>query len=153
MKVFQEQIGHIPHPEAEVQPEDGGSVELEEEEYEACPNHPFEDNINNRIQYDEKSEMPKISFTAKEVYDQSYKLSKLVPHWKTEADNPINNFIPESEKPFKQNESTFLPPLAGVARSQPKLPPLALRKIGTGPMLAGTLALSQRQTSPQTMIK
>lgn len=45
-------------------PEENGSVEVEPEEYEEKEDHPFELNINNRIQFDEKSEMPKITFNA-----------------------------------------------------------------------------------------
>ena len=45
--------------------------------------------------------MPKVTFKSKEMYDESYKMSQKIPIWKTPQENPINQFVPASEAPFK----------------------------------------------------
>lgn len=45
--------------------------------------------------------MPKITFAAKEVYEQVKSLGYKIPHWQSERDNPINQFIPSDEQAFK----------------------------------------------------
>ena len=44
---------------------------------------------------------PKVTFAAKEVYNQIKHLGQKIPHWTSERENPINQFIPSQEQPFK----------------------------------------------------
>jgi len=44
---------------------------------------------------------PKFTFASKETYEQAVSLSTKIPHWKTQAENPINQFIPECEQNYK----------------------------------------------------
>ena len=45
--------------------------------------------------------MPKVTFSAKDTYDEVKKLSQKIPIWSQPAQNPINNFIPYDEQPVK----------------------------------------------------
>jgi|LakMenEpi03Aug12_release.lakeMendotaPanAssembly.Ray.scaffolds.fasta_scaffold182546_3 hypothetical protein len=47
--------------------------------------------------------MPKVTFRSKEMYDEAYKICHKIPIWKGNNDNPINQFVPASEQPFKQS--------------------------------------------------
>ena len=40
---------------------------------------------------------PKVTFAAQQVFNEADGLSKKVPTWNTERDNPINVFVPEAE--------------------------------------------------------
>ena len=55
----------------------------------------YEHQINNRIQ--SEASLPKVGFSAKEVYDQVKTLNAKIPFWTSENQNPINQFVPSQE--------------------------------------------------------
>ena len=57
--------------------------------------NPYEHTINSRLKADSHG-MQKISFAAKETFEQALILSQKIPRWKTNSENPINNFVPPS---------------------------------------------------------
>jgi hypothetical protein len=38
------------------------------------------------------------------MFDESYKMSQKIPFWKTPQENPIHQFVPASEMPFKMSK-------------------------------------------------
>lgn len=49
----------------------------------------------------DRDQMPKVTFRSREMYDETCKISNKIPFWKTPQENPINQFVPASEMPFK----------------------------------------------------
>ena len=94
---------------------------------------------------------PKVTFAAQQVFNEADGLSKKVPTWNTERDNPINVFVPEAEQTYKgvseevlqahtmrENRSMKLSTLAGKERTL---------------QLAGTMALEKRKMSPLSKLR
>jgi hypothetical protein len=46
-----------------------------------------------------------VTFSGKEVFDQIVNLDNQKPNWKTDSENPINYFVPNSEKGQKQSDA------------------------------------------------
>ena len=44
---------------------------------------------------------PKVTFAAQQVFNEVCNLSAKVPTWQTNKQNPINEFVPESEQAYK----------------------------------------------------
>ena len=51
---------------------------------------------------------PKVSFSAQQVFNEVVSLSAKVPTWQGNKQNPINQFVPESEQPYKTVSDEFL---------------------------------------------
>jgi hypothetical protein len=43
---------------------------------------------------------PKVSFVAKEMFEQANQLCSQIPHWNGDKENPIHYFVPTDEKPY-----------------------------------------------------
>lgn len=84
------------------------------------------------------------------MFEEAYSLSKKIPFWKTQKENPINYYVPQSEQPFKKtNDDGFdfnvthrSKRLSSIAAGQER--PL---------MLAATEALKNRPLSPLSKLK
>ena len=84
--------------EANVSPEIGGTVIFSKEKKESAAVNPYEGTINGKVI---KSDMPKVTFESKELYSQAQNLCQMIPHWSKDSENPIYQYVPESERPFK----------------------------------------------------
>lgn len=67
---------------------------------------PYDKTINGKV-IKETADYPKLTFESKEVYERAQHLCQQIPHWKTEQDNPIHQYVPESERPFKNTADDF----------------------------------------------
>lgn len=67
---------------------------------------PYDKQVNFKIQKPAE-EMPKVTFDTKELYEHAHHLCQQIPHWKKDSDNPIFQYICESEKPFKNTNTDF----------------------------------------------
>lgn len=38
------------------------------------------------------------------MFEQAHKLSQKIPFWKTAQENPINQFVPSDELPYKESK-------------------------------------------------
>lgn len=96
-------------------------------------------------------EMPKVTFSAKETYEEVQKLSQKIPIWNKPAQNPINNFIPYDEKPVKPMQ---VEDENHIAKEKHRLQRLtSLQGKDRSLMLAGTMALKNRPCSPLSKLK
>lgn len=86
--------------EANVNPQLGGTVVFEKPKVEVATVDPFESTVNGKVQK-ELAEMPKVTFESKELYSQAQSLCQMIPHWTKDSENPIYQYVPESERPFK----------------------------------------------------
>ena len=107
--------------------------------------NPYDKAINEKITNN------RITFDAQELYDQGEHLCQQVPHWKTDAENPIYKYIPTSQRPFKATNQEFFDTDTLTSREQ-KLATLTSRS-GKKLRLAGTMSLRNRSVSPQTRIR
>lgn len=77
----------------------------------------------------------------------------MIPHWVGEHDNPIHQYVPESERPFQKTANDFFEASKadqGATREQ-RLLNLS-RKRGSL-SLAGTMSLQKREHSPESKIR
>ena len=96
-------------------------------------------------------EYPKVTFNAKEVYDQAYDLSKKIPFWRTPQENPINQFVPPSERPFEDQHLWETPAEIEEARRTFRLSNLQGKERTL--QLAGTMSLKKRSKSPLSKLR
>ena len=95
--------------------------------------------------------MPKVTFEAKEFFQQATVLSQVIPHWQSPKDNPIYQYVPTTERPFTNDSDA----LFNVALQQ-KLMQMSVREQKLAELtgkertlqLAGTMALYNRKSSP-----
>ena len=89
--------------------------------------------------------MPKVKFDTKELYEHAHHLCQQIPHWKKDSDNPIFQYICESEKPFKNTGDDFF---GDTQNTEPmrvtKLRNLSMRGSKAPLQLAATLSLMKR---------
>lgn len=95
--------------------------------------------------------MPKVTFAAKETYQEVQNLSQKIPIWDKAAQNPINNFIPYDEKPVKPMKAEDEGYQAREAARLQRLTSLQGKERSL--QLAGTMALSKRPCSPLSKLK
>lgn len=95
--------------------------------------------------------MPKVTFAAKETYEEVQNLSQKIPIWDKAAQNPINNFIPYDEKPVKPMKAEDEGYQAREAARLQRLTSLQGKERSL--QLAGTMALSKRPCSPLSKLK
>lgn len=108
--------------------------------------------INQKIE-NTPGQLPKVTFTAKELYDQAEHLCQMIPHWKSEKQNPIFQYIPESQRPFKKTgEEFFGNETSTMSTREAKLLNLSNRR-KSELILCTTMALKNRKASPQSKIK
>ena len=72
--------------------------------------NPYDQQINARLMGSNESTsngFPKVTFEAKEFYNQASVLSQVIPHWQTDKENPIHRYVPTTERPFT-NDSDAL---------------------------------------------
>lgn len=91
--------------EANVNLDADGDLKFTEEHFAKRAPDPYVKQVNMRFKQAE--EMPKISFDTKELYEHAHYLCQQVPHWKKDSDNPIFQYICESEKPFQTTSCEF----------------------------------------------
>lgn len=60
---------------------------------------PYEKSINDKIVMSDNAP-PKFTFSSKEMYEQASHLCQQIPHWQSDHENPIYQYIPEAERPF-----------------------------------------------------
>ena len=77
----------------------------------------------------------------------------MIPHWKSEKQNPIFQYIPESQRPFKKTGEEFYGnETSNISNREAKLISLSKRR-KSEIILCATMALKNRVASPQTKIK
>lgn len=77
----------------------------------------------------------------------------MIPHWTGESDNPIHQYVPESERPFQKTANDFFEANKadqGATREQRLL---NLSKKRSSLSLAGTMSLRKRVHSPESKIR
>ena len=90
------------------------------------------------------SECPKFTFEAKELFDQSLHLCQQIPHWKGEHDNPINQYVPISERPFKNEADEDKKKQIEAKRDYRRNRLMSISNKDRSIRLAGTMALNMR---------
>lgn len=96
--------------------------------------------------------IPKFTFETQELYQQADHLSQQIPHWKSDNENPIHQYIPLNKRPFKT--STDFNGSGEISMRESKLMSLSQNRFNQrNLMLAGTMQLNKRTVSPQTKIK
>lgn len=63
----------------------------------------FETQINQRISMTNE-QLPRVTFNAKEMYNEAHSLCQKIPTWSGQSKNPINHFVPSQEQAFKPRE-------------------------------------------------
>lgn len=97
--------------EAGVKPDMTGSIQYQKKIGKAKPKNPYEQVINGRIENpDANKGKIKISFEAKEFFNQADFLSQQIPYWTKDKDNPIYQYIPTSEQPFQTTTTNLYDP-------------------------------------------
>ena len=90
----------VDKPEAGVVPEPDGSIvfalETSQSQTQA---QAYEKVVNGKVTK-VKGQNPKFTFESRELYDQAQHLCQMIPHWNKESDNPIYQYVCESERPF-----------------------------------------------------
>jgi len=91
---------------------------------------------------------PRFTFETKEYYEQVHNLCQKIPHWKSDAENPIHHYIPLSQKQYLSSSVDFAD-IRGDNKENPlwlsrdqRL--LDLSKPRGQLALAGTMALRRR---------
>lgn len=93
--------------EAGVQPEPEGLVQMTGKKQKDREHNPYDHTINARIYAApldstmDKNDYAKVTFDCKEFYNQAAYLCQQIPYWKAHKENPIYQFIPTTEQPFK----------------------------------------------------
>lgn len=76
----------------------------------------------------------------------------MIPHWHTPAENPIHQYVPESERPFKTSAMDFMG--TQVDKNEERVTRLlALSKPRNSLSLAGTMSLQKREHSPESKMR
>ena len=95
-----------------------------------------------------------MTFESQEFFEQANALCRQKPHWRSEKEHPINQYVPVSERPFKssEEENKMFGEQPGLSIREEKLQSIAGRD-RSKMLLAGTLALQRRVASPEERIK
>ena len=140
-------------PEAGVIPEkDGAIVYGEALKEEQAEQDPFYDCINKKVIKTE-GENPKFTFTSKELYGQAHHLCQQIPHWDGNSKNPIYQYVPEAERPFKSSSTSDFFDTSNKNSRENRLLNLSKKDSSSSLRLAGTMSLRARQYSPQSKIR
>ena len=133
--------------EAGIMPEPHTSLVYAEEKVKKAQQDPYEKSVNSKVNHG------KFTFQSKELYEQAHHLCQQIPHWKTDEENPIFQYVPTSERPFKSSADDFFVSEKST-KSVRELRLSALNQKNTSSLkLAGTMALKAREKSPQTKIR
>lgn len=94
----------------------------------------------------------KVTFTSKEMFEESNKLCQQIPHWKSERENPIHHFVPSNERPFPDPDSDEKIE-ADCRRTERNFRLSGMQSRDRTLQLAGTMALKTRAMSPLSKIR
>ena len=85
--------------EAGIMPDKGSSIRIaDKKQKQAGEQNAYEKQINSRIKPEDGGQsFPRVTFAAQEMFNEADTLSKKVPTWSKEFDNPINFFVPNVE--------------------------------------------------------
>jgi hypothetical protein len=134
--------------EAGISPEPKGTVRFESKRSEGSgEKNPYDEIVNQKVV--RHQDQPKFTFETQELYEQADYLCQRIPHWKTERENPIYNYIPKSMRNWQKND--FNDDNKPSEKEQ-RLGALTTRN-KSQLMLAATLSLNKRTVSPQTRIR
>lgn len=105
-------------PEAGIVPELEGTIRVVDNEQRSVEPAPFDKAINQYIKADQETSVKKVTFESKELFSQASHLCQQIPHWKTDSDNPIFKYVPESERPFKPTKELTLEEIEQMRRNE-----------------------------------
>lgn len=106
---------------------------------------------NENIKPAATKKFPKVSFGAQQVFNEVVSLSAKVPTWTGNKQNPINQFVPESEQPYKTVSDEFLNEQEKRDVRNTKLSSISGKDRTL--QLAGTMALKTRKMSPISKLR
>lgn len=93
--------------EANIQPDAGSTIKIAKPKIKEVEVNAYENQINSRITKDAQG-FSKFTFAGKETFDQALILSQKIPRWNTQAENPINNFVPPSTTTYRSEPEEVL---------------------------------------------
>ena len=76
----------------------------------------------------------------------------MIPHWKTPQENPIYQFVPESERPFKTSSMDFMGKTLNKGEERVNRL-LLLSQPKSQLQLAGKMSLQKREFSPESKLR
>lgn len=87
--------------EANIKPEPHGTVVIGPKIAERDQRRPnvYDAIVNEKVV--KANGMQKFTFESQELFKQANHLSQQIPHWNSEKENPIHQYIPESKRPFQ----------------------------------------------------
>lgn len=86
--------------DANIKPQPEGLIRLNSDlGKQEIQSHLYNFIVNEKVQPSQTGS--KFTFETQELYNQANHLCQQIPHWKTDAENPINQYIPESKRPFQ----------------------------------------------------
>ena len=154
--------------EANIVPDRGSTIKIAGRKQKFSEPNPYEQNIASRMAPDvdilasdtasnenikpaATKKFPKVSFGAQQVFNEVVSLSAKVPTWTGNKQNPINQFVPESEQPYKTVSEEFLNEQEKRDARNTKLASISGKDRTL--QLAGTMALKTRKMSPISKLR
>ena len=139
--------------EAGIMPDRGSTIKIApKKSKQKGEENAYEKQVNSRMKPDaDAGGFPKVTFAAQQMFNEADNLSKKVPTWTTQAENPINVFVPDAEQSYKSATEAVLREHARRTDRSIKLSTLAGKERTL--QLAGTMALKTRKCSPLSKLR